>query len=84
MVGYTYDEIEEMVIKEFNKATMRYGPFKNAHEGYAILLEEFDELWDNVKIKQDSPKRDELMRKEAVQVAAMAIRIIRDCIPKEE
>lgn len=47
--------------------------FVNAHEGYAILLEELDELWEHVKTNQ---KRRDLidMRKEAIQVAAMALR----------
>lgn len=51
----------------------------SAHEAYAILLEEVDELWDHVKTKQS--KRDlEAMRKEAIQVAAMALRFAVDVI----
>lgn len=47
--------------------------FHNAHEGYAVMLEEVDELWDHVKTNQT--RRDlPAMRKEAIQVAAMAIR----------
>ena len=43
----------------------------SAHEGYAVLLEEVDELWDHVKTK----RRDiSAMRKEAIQVAAVAVR----------
>ena len=47
--------------------------FTTAHEGYAVLLEEVDELWDHVKTNQ---KRRDLiaMRKEAIKVAAMALR----------
>ena len=43
----------------------------NAHQGYAILLEEVDEAWDEIK-------RDDLKaaRKEMIQVAAMAIRFL--------
>lgn len=45
----------------------------SAHEGFGVLLEEVDELWEHVKTKQ--PKRDlDAMRKEAIQVAAMAVR----------
>lgn len=45
----------------------------SAHEAYAVMLEEVNELWEHVKTKQ--PNRDlEAMRKEAVQVAAMALR----------
>lgn len=50
-----------------------WGPFNSAHEGYAVLAEEVDELWDQVKVNQK--RRDlALMRKEAIQVAAMALR----------
>lgn len=40
------------------------------HEFYAIMLEEVDEVWD--EIKADTPTRDVL--KEVVQVAAMCLR----------
>ncbi len=51
--------------------------FHSAHEGYAVLLEEVDELWDAIKA-DDLPHALE----EAVQVAAMAIRFIVDLTPK--
>ena len=46
---------------------------RSAHEGYAIILEELDELWDEVKKKQ--PDREKMV-KEAKQVAAMALRFM--------
>lgn len=50
-----------------------FGPFNSAHEGFAILLEEVDELKAHVWAKQKN--RDlKAMRKEAIQVAAMAVR----------
>jgi NTP pyrophosphatase (non-canonical NTP hydrolase) len=58
---------------EVATATFNWPPFNSAHEGYAVLLEEVDELWDHVKTNQK--KRDlQGMRKEAIQVAAMALR----------
>jgi hypothetical protein len=52
--------------------------FHSAHEGFAVLLEEVDELKEQVWLNQK--KRDvQDMRKECVQVAAMAMRIILDC-----
>ena len=65
------------VATELDYAQMKFGPFKNAHEGYAVLLEEMDELWDEVK-GQYGPKRTAAIRKEAMQVSAMALRIIHD------
>ena len=45
----------------------------SAHEAFAILKEEVDELWDHVKTNQK--RRDIVaMKKEAIQVAAMALR----------
>ena len=44
------------------------------HESYAILLEEVDELWDAIKAKGG---RDDI-EAEALQIAAMAIRLIND------
>lgn len=43
----------------------------SVHEGYAVILEELDELWDECRKK--TPDREKLS-KEAIQVAAMAIR----------
>jgi NTP pyrophosphatase (non-canonical NTP hydrolase) len=53
---------------EFLKARKKFNPMRGAHEGYAVILEELDELWEAVK-------RNDLAhaRKEAVQVAAMAL-----------
>ena len=49
-------------------------PFNSTHEGYAVLREEVDELWDCVK---SNVGRD-VMRREAIQIAAMAVRFIED------
>jgi molybdopterin biosynthesis enzyme len=62
---------------EAEEAARNFPPFNSAHEGYAVLLEEVDELWAHVKTNQK--RRDiEAMRKEAIQVAAMALRFVAD------
>jgi hypothetical protein len=42
----------------------------SGHEGYAVILEELDELWD--EIKQREPKAENVFR-EATQLGAMAL-----------
>lgn len=70
---FTLAEIIEAVEDELAEATDRYGPFHSTHEGYAVLKEEVDEMWD--AIKQNDINHS---RKEAVQVAAVAIRYLID------
>lgn len=65
------------VYEELKSASAKFPPFHTAHEGYAVLLEEVEELWTEVKRKQGMRDKG-LMRKEAVQVAAMAMRFILD------
>ncbi len=49
----------------------------SAHEGFAVLYEEVDELWDEVKMQEQSR---EAMRKEALHCAAMAMRFVVDVL----
>lgn len=67
------DEILLDVRNSFAQARAKHKPMNSAHEGYSVILEELDELWNEVK-------RDDLERakKEAYHVAAMAIRFIYD------
>lgn len=69
----TIKEALEKVELELIKAQTSFDPFHNSHEGYAVLKEEVDELWDDVK--GNRPNR---AREEAVQVAAMAVRFMID------
>ena len=72
-------EICDAVYSEFYRAADLHKPFNSAHEGYAILLEEVDELWDEVKKNpHKSPERLANMRTEAIQVAAMAMQFLKD------
>ena len=78
-MGMTNDAAFQYVRAELEAAMVKYPePFHSAHEGFAFMDEERDELWEEVKVKQghrNTPK----MQKEAIQVAAMAIRFLIEC-----
>lgn len=65
----------EDVAEELRKAMKRHSSIHSAHEGYAVILEELDEVKAEVWRRQHDPA---LLRKELVQVAAMAVRMIVD------
>ena len=74
-------DIAELMIREYAGATNKYGKFNSPHEGYAIILEELDELKDEVFKKERSA---DVMMKEAIQIGAMAMRFVYDiCIEKD-
>lgn len=68
---------------EVMMAKQKFPKFNSAHEGFAVLLEEVDELKAHVWTNQK--RRDiKQMRKEAIQVAAMAMRFILDVCNKTD
>lgn len=64
---------------EYNRARGKHGSMRGPHEGYAVILEEVDELWD--EIKSNDPVK---ARKEVVQVAAMALAFLLEVSPWPE
>lgn len=63
--------------REATRASQAYPPMNSPHEGYSVLFEEVDELWEHVRVKQG--KRNVVgMREEAVQIMAMAARFVYD------
>jgi len=74
----------KQIFDEMLNARNKFPAFNSAHEGYAVILEELDELWEAVKLNQNTPGREEKMRTEAIQVGAMALRFLVDCIPDRQ
>ena len=70
-------EILEAVRKECLTASTKYPPFHSMHEGYAVILEELDELKEAIW-KSKGVRLNPVAAKEAIQVAAMAVRFILD------
>lgn len=66
-------EAAEAAYLEARRATeeLNFPRFTSLHEGYAVLLEEVDEMWEEIK-----SNNKEAAVYEAIQVAAMALRIV--------
>lgn len=74
-----YKSFPKMVSKELKSARSKHGNMKSIHEGYAVILEELDEVWDEVK-KKSSERDMENLLKEIIQVAAMAQKMAEDVV----
>ncbi len=97
-ISKNQSEILLEIANEVKSAQSKYHPFNSNHEGYAVLLEEIEELEDEIKIiakpyldiRMKSDKlwklikeskqttATESMKKECIQIAAMAVRFIED------
>lgn len=87
------DTLNEVGV-ELAKARQTHASMNGHHEGYAVMLEEMDELWEVCKMNThkfgDNSDKEVLrankraaMRKEALQIAAMAVRFIQDICDKK-
>ena len=75
------EAIQKQLLNELNHAFDKFDKFNTPHEGYAVILEELDELWE--AIKQNKPTNE--LTIEAYHIAAMAIRFLHDlCHIKHE
>lgn len=63
-------ELVDSVVSEAARADARWGPFASSHEGYGVLAEEVAELLVVIRLN-----RFDLIRREAIQVAAVALRL---------
>jgi hypothetical protein len=72
------DRFDSLMHNEVIRAKRKFpNNFVNAHEGYATILEEVDELWECVKKREQDPIA---MLEEAIQIAAMCKRFVFELI----
>lgn len=68
-------EILNQIKKELQSANSKHPAFKSTHEAYAVILEELDEFWDEVKKKNPDLGN---MKLELIQIAAMCVKTIQN------
>lgn len=73
----TFYKIIPIILSELKRAKMQFHDFHSFYEGYALILEELDELWEEIKKKKVDQSK---LKKEAIQVAATTIRFIIDLL----
>jgi cell division septum initiation protein DivIVA len=66
-----FEAATRIVLDEVRRITELHKPYNSPHEAAGVLREEHDEFWDDVKAN-----RTQAAVKEAVQVAAVALRIV--------
>jgi hypothetical protein len=62
--------------KEIEYSRSKFGAFHSDHEAYAVILEEFDELWDDIKSNSSKTKKYQ----ETIQCIAMLTCYINEVI----
>lgn len=68
-------EVLAQVLAEVARARSRHGNMQTVHEAYAVILEELEEAWEEIKRKNYKPVA---LRAELAQTAAMCVRAISD------
>ena len=70
-------DFASLVSAELRRARNGHKPINSLHEGFAVLYEEVDELWGEVRKKPDDRNRGQVLA-ELIQIAAMARRTAED------
>lgn len=79
----TVDAVLASVRCEIDRARRKHKPFNSLHETYAVILEEMEEFWDEVRRTQNGSTMPHDARNELIQIAAMAVSAVVD-IPANE
>jgi hypothetical protein len=67
---YNLMDFVSSISLEYQIARTKFPKLKSAHEGYAVILEELDELWELIKQNKGKSKEASV---EVKQIAAMCL-----------
>lgn len=73
------EEFQLLMTEELKIARSKHANLNSFHEGYSVILEELDELWEEIK-KKSSLRDRALLQSELIQVAAMCQRFYEDLL----
>ncbi len=65
------------IIAEYNYSIVKNEPLNSPHEGWALIKQKVDGLWEEIK-KNNTDNSKEAIMKEAAQIGAMAMRFMVD------
>jgi len=85
--------VEKLAYEELERANVKFPLFQSAHEGYAVILEEVEEveaeleeikfamkkLWRIIKYNETDLARIDSMKRYATNLAAEAIQVVAMC-----
>lgn len=71
---HSVSNIADKNIKDAINLSEKHGMYNSLHEGYGVMLEEFDEVWDEIK-KKESKRNLKNLDKELCQVIACAVKM---------
>ena len=69
------DDAFKLIEDEFLRANDLYSNLHSNHEAYAVIKEEMDELWDEIKKNKDTMGNKKII-KELIQIGAMVVRYL--------
>jgi hypothetical protein len=69
------DESFKLIENEYLRASDLYPDLHSNHEAYAVIKEEVDELWDEIKKSKEVIGNNKI-KKELIQIGAMVVRYL--------
>lgn len=68
-----FDTIVKLVKEELERANEKFPMFYSKHHGYAVILEELEEMWDEIKMRKPNPC---FVQRECIQMTTMCFKFL--------